>query len=34
MECTPTKKGFCRLQVISWLLQGRRVEDVYLLACC
>lgn len=32
MECTPTKKGFRRLQVISWLLQGRSVEDVSLLA--
>src|SRR6218665_1700386 len=32
MECTPTKKGFRRLQVISWLLMGRPVEDVSLLA--
>lgn len=32
MDCTPTKKGFRRLQALRWLYEGRTVEDVALLS--
>lgn len=32
MDCTPTKKGFRRLQALLWLYEGKSREDVAALA--
>jgi transposase len=33
MDCTPTKKGFRRLQALRWLYEGKSREEVAALSC-
>ncbi len=33
MDCTPTKKGFRRLQALRWLYEGKSREGVAALSC-
>ena len=33
MDCTPTKKGFRRLQALRWLYEGKSREEVVALSC-
>jgi len=32
MDCTPTKKGFRRLQALCWLYEGKTAQDVASLS--
>ena len=32
MDCTPTKKGFRRLQALRWLFEGKSREEVAALS--